>query len=395
MKIAIVVQGRFHAFDLARELIARGNDITLLTNYPKWVAKRFGVPPERVKTFLSHGMASRLVWRLHQHGVVEAPERFFHPLFGRWASRELSGSDWDAVHCWSGVAEEVFQSLEGKRSLRLLMRGSAHIAAQSRLLSEEEARVGVRLDRPGDWIVAREQREYAAASRIIVLSSFAYNSFVDEGVDPARLRIVSLGARLDTFKPSLSTVEARCQRIIQGQPLNVLFVGNLSFQKGMFDLAAVIETLGGRGFSFRLVGPILSEAKKLVSALHDKATIVGKVRQSDLPAQYRWADIFIFPTIQDGYAQVIAQAAASGLPVLATTNCGASDFIQESETGWLVPIRRPDALTEKLHWCSQHRIELAKIVEQSSMVRKVRDWVDVAADFEAVCLGAIRELNCG
>lgn len=43
MKIAIVVHGRFDAFDLARALIARGHDVTLFTNYPGWAVEPFGI----------------------------------------------------------------------------------------------------------------------------------------------------------------------------------------------------------------------------------------------------------------------------------------------------------------------------------------------------------------
>ncbi|WP_242046550.1 hypothetical protein [Cylindrospermum sp. FACHB-282] len=43
LKIAVVVHGRFHAFDLARELIEQGNEVTLFTNYPKKIVEKFGI----------------------------------------------------------------------------------------------------------------------------------------------------------------------------------------------------------------------------------------------------------------------------------------------------------------------------------------------------------------
>ena len=48
LRLAMVVHGRFHAFDLSRELIRQGVDLILLTNYPKYVAQRFGIPREKV-----------------------------------------------------------------------------------------------------------------------------------------------------------------------------------------------------------------------------------------------------------------------------------------------------------------------------------------------------------
>src|SRR5262249_29481624 len=63
MRIAVVVHGRFHAFDLARELLALGHDVTLFTNYPRRVAERFGIPGHRVRSYLVHGVLTRIFHR--------------------------------------------------------------------------------------------------------------------------------------------------------------------------------------------------------------------------------------------------------------------------------------------------------------------------------------------
>src|SRR5205814_3538235 len=101
-------------------------------------------------------------------------------VFGRWAARELAKDRWDVVHSWSGISEEIFDRPENRRFANFIMRGSAHIRFQDAILKAEEQRTGTRLDRPNEWIVAREEREYRLADRIIVLSSFAYQTFVAE-----------------------------------------------------------------------------------------------------------------------------------------------------------------------------------------------------------------------
>src|SRR5690349_8725584 len=80
LRIAIVVQGRFHAFDLARGLMAQGAQVTLLTNYPKTVAEKFGIPRQHVRTCLSHGVAARLVHR----GLGAARSNLLEPVLHRW-----------------------------------------------------------------------------------------------------------------------------------------------------------------------------------------------------------------------------------------------------------------------------------------------------------------------
>src|SRR5687768_13064707 len=139
MKIALVVQGRFHAFDLGKALLRRGHEVTLLTNYPKWVVKRFGFPDTQVRSFWLHGVVSRGVFRLYDT-VNARPDRWLNPLFGRWAASELSKESWDVIHPWSGVAEEISGNGAIQARLNLIMRGSAHIRTQDAILKDEEHR---------------------------------------------------------------------------------------------------------------------------------------------------------------------------------------------------------------------------------------------------------------
>lgn len=383
LKIAIVVHGRFHAFDLARALLERGHEVTLFTNYPKWAVVRFGFPKERVRSFWPHGVLSRANQWLHQRVRFPYLEAALHRMFGRWAAKELVKEDWDVVYGWSGISEETLRVHPGK--VCLLVRGSAHIRVQARLLEEEEKRVGRALEKPSPWMMAREGREYELADAIVVLSSFAYDTFRAEGVPAERLRLLLLGARLDQFRPVPEVIEARCRRILSGAPLRILYVGAVTYQKGMWDLDRVIRSLDDGSFRFRLVGPIEPSAVPIVRSLPNWAEWVPKVPQHRLPSMYAWGDVFVFPTIQDGFAAVLAQAQASGLPVLATTNCSAPDILREGESGWILPIRSPETFIERLRWCGEHREELAGMVRRAYDEFRPRDWADVARDFESLC----------
>lgn len=379
LKIAIVVHGRFYAFDLARELIRQGAEVSLLTNYPKRIAGRFGVPAERVRSCISHGVAARMVHRLGGQKLERMLEPAIHRWFSRWASRTLAGMDVDAVHAFSGVSEEILRGLPGPPPVRSLVRGSAHIRTQARLLAEEQQRCGCPLDQPSRWMIERESREYDLADIVIVLSSFAANSFLSEGFPREKLRVLLLGSQLDRFRPSEEIIERRCRRILAGEPLRVLTVGTFSFQKGVLDLTKVAEQLSGR-FCFRFVGDCPSETSELRKQCRGRIDFVPRQPQFDLPRLYEEGDLFLFPTIQDGYPVVLAQASAGGLPILTTGNCSGPDLVCEGETGWVLPIRRPDAFVERLRWCDSHRAEVAEMVRRTFQDFQPRDWSQVAAD---------------
>jgi len=384
LKIAIVVHGRFHSFDLARGLIERGNDITLLTNYPRQVAPRFGLPPERLRSFPAHGLLSRAVAATGSAALGRGFEAYGHQLFGRWAAKTLAREQWDAIHCWSGVAEETLRAKFPPRTVRLLMRGSSHISVQRQLLREESARVSAPLDEPSDWIVARERREYDLVDHIVVLSSLAKQSFIDQGIPKDKLSMLSLGVRVDAYRPSAETVAARAARIRRGDPLTVLFVGTLSFRKGMWDLARVIASLDPSRFRFVLVGHVMAEAEAMARALPPEVQVVGKVPQDELPQIYTQGDVFLFPTIEDGFAVVLAQAKAAGLPIITTPNGAGADLVHSDRDGWIVPIRDADAMVARLRWCDANREALAATVEGGAGEIRSRNWTEVAAEFEDI-----------
>lgn len=392
MKIALAVHGRFHAFDLARALLARGHEVVLLTNYPRLAMRRFGIPPERVRSFTLHGALARLAWRAHGRGLEGLyPEAWLHRLFGRWAAATLAREPWDAVLCWSGVAEETLRRLAGTRALRLVTRGSAHIRVQARLLDEESRRTGRPLERPSAWMLAREEREYALADRIVVLSSFARETFLAEGVPAARVVVAPPGARLERFRAPREVIEARCDRILAGAPLRVLNVGTFSLRKGMWDMAAVIRRLAREPFRFRFVGPVARDARTLARQLREVAAFERPRPEEALPGAYAGGDVFVLPTVEDGFGLVLLQAAAAGLPILTTPHGAGADLVRDGATGWVLPVRRPEAFVERLRWCEANRPALASMVRRLHEAHVPWSWDRAAEAFERACLATVGE----
>ncbi|OLE46454.1 MAG: hypothetical protein AUI36_21925 [Cyanobacteria bacterium 13_1_40CM_2_61_4] len=83
---------------------------------------------------------------------------------------------------------------------------------------------------------------------------------------------------------------------------------------------------------------------------------------------------------------MLAQAHANALPILTTPNCSGPELIRDGESGWILPIRSPEAFVERLGWCDANRPALADMVRRVYTRYRVRDWDDVAADFETLCM---------
>jgi len=160
----------------------------------------------------------------------------------------------------------------------------------------------------------------------------------------------------------------------------------LNFRKGLYDFAKITRELHQSGrFRFRVIGTVTKEAREIAAKLPPSVEFVSRQAEADLPKFYAEGDLFLFPTLEDGYAAVLAQASANSLPLLTSTNCAGPDVVMEGETGWVLPIRDPAAYIERLLWCDRHREELAQMVRRIHADGHSRNWDDVAATFEDIC----------
>jgi len=384
LKIAIVVPGRWSAFELATALSERGHEVALLTNYPKWAVKRFGVDIRIVRSGWHNFIFAHAAHRLHTRCRLPLPESAIAGHFTRWAARELKGEHWDAVLICSQFAEEVLHALAGRTTLTILNRENSHIRAHARVLEEEERRTGISIAQPSPWAIAREEREYELVDRIRVVARFSRQTFLDEGVPADKVLCIPSGAPIEAFQPTPGLLEERCRRIRSGQPLRVIYVGAKILRKGLWDLFTIVSELHGPRFRFRVVGPESSEANGILCKLAPMAELLPKQPQRLLPHQYAWADLYILPSLEEGFPQTTAQAWANGLPILTTPNGGGLEFVTEGHTGWVLPIRTPQAFVERLRWCDAQREDLATMVQSIPQRCIPRRWGTVAEEFERV-----------
>jgi glycosyltransferase involved in cell wall biosynthesis/predicted metal-dependent phosphoesterase TrpH len=139
--------------------------------------------------------------------------------------------------------------------------------------------------------------------------------------------------------------------------INVLYAGRLSKEKGV-DLM-VDAFLAARRQDPRLHlalaggGP---EEEYLRGRLGEHATFLGWLTGENLPRAYASADMFLFASRTDTYGQVIVEAQASGLPVVAVAEGGPATLIEHAETGLLAPPDSRALAAELLHLAGDSRL---------------------------------------
>ena len=200
-------------------------------------------------------------------------------------------------------------------------------------------------------IINKEINEYDFCHKIIVQSSFAENTFIEKGISKSKIITLPLGVNLDLFQ--------KVQKI--DNKFRVLSMGTLSIRKGSIYLLKALKILNNPNIEFMFNGKISSELNHLIRPFLDIINNVGTRPFSELYKIYSQASIFILPTIEDGFGNVIVEAMACGIPVIATTNCGAADIITDGVDGFIIPIRDINAIVEKILFLYENPLVLEEM----------------------------------
>jgi glycosyltransferase involved in cell wall biosynthesis len=173
---------------------------------------------------------------------------------------------------------------------------------------------------------------FSAARAMVTWSSWAADSLErDYGVARGKIRVVHPGVDLAMFRPPE-------RRPATSKP-RILFVGGDFTRKGGFDLLEAVRAIQGT-VEVDIVSPSAPGAPAGEYRVH-----AGLAPQSSaLLELFRRADIFVLPTHGDCFGLAIAEAMATGLPVIATDVGGISEMVSSGANGYLVPPHRPGEL---------------------------------------------------
>ena len=199
---------------------------------------------------------------------------------------------------------------------------------------------------------ARLVSEPALAAHCLVASSFTRQTLIENGTDPSAITVIPYGVDSRRFRPCTT----RGGRLTTG-PLRLLFVGTITQRKGIKYLLEALRLLRHQCIEVTVCGRAVDDLL-LFKPFAGQVTVRPSVSPADLLAAYQSADLFVFPSVAEGFAQVLLEAMACGLPVLSTTHTAAPDLVQEGVEGFVVEPRRADLLAQRIEWALLHRREL-------------------------------------
>jgi glycosyltransferase involved in cell wall biosynthesis len=263
---------------------------------------------------------------------------------------------------FSQIARESLLAAQQSGASTILDSPTGHIRDFREQLCNESARwIGAPyLGHPTETMVQRVEDEYRLAHRIRVSSAWARRSLVARGVDDRKIFVVPQPIDLLRFAPPSAAEPVRTG------PLTLVFVGTFSLAKGFQYLLRAIARLGSRHFRLRMIGgtgdPWCRRLLERLTAGLDVSHAPGDPR-----AAYASSELFVLPSLHDGFGLVVAEAMACGLPAITTDACGASEWIEHDTSGWVLPRGDEDALAITLDRALAQR---ARLPEMGEVARK-------------------------
>jgi len=226
-----------------------------------------------------------------------------------------------------------------------------------------------------------ETQALAAVRFVVTTSGTTARGLARYGVPPERIAVIEPG-----------TDPAPLARGSGGPGVELLCVAAVVPRKGHAVLIDALSGLADRDWSLTCIGS-LDRSPQTVAALRHRIAVLGlahrvtihdAVDRATLDACYARADVFVLPTVHEGYGMALAEALARGLPVV-STRAGAVPETVPSDAGLLVPPADPAALREAVARVLDDAALRARLAEGARRARaRLPDWDAACARLAAV-----------
>lgn len=268
--------------------------------------------------------------------LISKRNDWFQGLVAQLTQRQENGEKLN-VFAYSYAAEGIFK-VARERGWRTVLGQIDPGPAEARIVAKLESN-GHSSAPPEYW--RRWRNECELADQIVVNSRWSREALLSEGIAAEKIRVIPLA-----FEPnpeSESFQRSYPNAFTSERPLRVLFLGQINVRKGVLQLFDAIKKLSGEPIAFWFVGPLQVD---IPHELRNRIKWFGIAPRQDVSRYYRDADVFILPTLSDGFGLTQLEAQSWKLPVIASRNCG--DVVTDGFNGVLLEEVSADAIANAL-----------------------------------------------
>jgi glycosyltransferase involved in cell wall biosynthesis len=198
-------------------------------------------------------------------------------------------------------------------------------------------------------------KEFELADKVIVCSDYTLNSFLENNFPKDKLYNVALDANF--------TIKRSYDRNFYKDELIVGIAGGNILRKGFIYLLEAWAEMNLPNAKLLLKTSKLDLLKipKIWSLIdgNDSIEIIGYL--DDMEDFYERCDLFVLPSIDEGFGMVVFEALACSIPLIITKNVGAGDFITDGKEGYIVDIRNSQQIKDKIVYLNANRDVMTKM----------------------------------
>ena len=176
---------------------------------------------------------------------------------------------------------------------------------------------------------------YGQLDTIFVNSEQYRQSWIDRGIDPAKLKILPRGLDTSLFSPTRGEPDFWRQFGSDGDGVRLLFVGRVSKEKDLDILVQAFRNLRGENVPVQLSIVGHGPYSATLATMMPEACFTGYLAGTELARAYASSDIFVFPSTTDTFGNVIIEAQAAGLPVVVSDAGGPRELVTDGVTGFV------------------------------------------------------------
>ena len=294
----------------------------------------------------------------------------YHDRRTAWAIGRSRGS-YDVVHAWPRACLRTFATARRTGPISFRELPNAHTAATFAAARQADLDTGVTLPAQNSHAssiarLALEDREFAAADRLLAPSDFVLDSFVERGIDPVKVVRHAYGHDPARFVPPAVDLP---------RPFTAIFVGRGEPAKGLhFALDAWLRSSASRNGRLLILGRLLPDYERALAdrLAHPGVEVLGFV--DDVAAVLAGCDVLIFPTYTEGSALVTFEAMAMGVVPLVSEAAGAP--VTDSVDGFRHAVGEVDALVRQLDLLAGPGGTLAAIRTAAVAASRHQTWDD-------------------
>ena len=254
----------------------------------------------------------------------------------------------DVIHAYEDSAASSFRRAKELGMHRSYELPIAHWATSRRLLAEEAERFPqweptLESTREPEEKLARKEEELDLANCITCPSEFVLQSIPPEIRGKTPCQVAPFGS------PKIPPIDATGGIARKEGKLKLLFVGSMSQRKGLADLFEAMKLINSPHVCLSVLGrPSLPMS--FYREIFPHFEYLTPRSNKEVQDVMNGHDVLVLPSIIEGRALVQQEAMASGLPLIITPNTGGEDLIENEKTGFIVPIRDPRKIAEKIEW---------------------------------------------